>query len=397
MNGGALGNMTKSASASSQTQGGERSERRRERWDIEQAIALLLPGERVCQCGKRAVPGKQPALKVAPDGGAFYGNVRACGSVWLCPYCAAKVGRGRVAELRRAVDAARDAGLVVTLATFTVGHKRTDHLRGLVDELTGAMRWWRSGRSWLELAGRFGYVGSVRNLEVTWGEGTGWHPHAHALLFTERPLSEHDQSELAARWVVAVERMGGYAAQAVGLKFSDADNDVAGYLSKAERELYGEVGADDERRGWGAAEELAYWHTKRSRKNERLTPWGLVRGLVATGWAEYADRFVEYAAAFHGRRQLYWSKGLRDRLGLGVEATDSELAEAEGEAEVLYVFTDDEWRAVVRNDARWVALGVFEAEGLDAFRAYVLGLVEGFTPKWNPWGWWGGDDEAASR
>lgn len=383
-----LGNLTKSASGSSQTQPGAR---RRDRWEIERAIGFLLPGERVRQCGKRAVPGKQPALKVDPKGGAFYGNVRACGSVWLCPYCAAKVGRARVAELRRGVDAARSRGLHVTLATFTVGHKATDHLRGLVGELTGALRWWRSGRQWSALAERMGYVGSVRNLEVTWGEGTGWHPHAHALLFTRHALTAADLEELSRRWADAVARMGGYASAAVGLHLTDADNDVAGYLSKAERELYGEIGAADGRRGWGAAEELAYWHTKRSRSGERFTPWQLVRGLVATGWAEYADRFVEYAEAFRGRRQLYWSKGLRDLLGLGVEATDAELADAEGEAETVYVFTDDEWRAVVRADARWDALAVFEAEGIGAFRAFVLELVTGATPKWLPFEWWGED------
>lgn len=396
MGGVALGNLTESASGPSGTVSSEappaRSSRRADRYALHGVIADLLPGERVCQCGTRAVPGKEPALKVAPDGGAFYGNVRACGSVWLCPYCAAKVGRARSVELRRAVDAARALGLVVTLATFTVGHRRTDDLRGLVDQLAEGLRWWRSGRQWQAFAKHVGYVGSVRNLEVTWGERTGWHPHSHALLFTTRALSNDDRAALGARWSAAVARFGGYASADVGLQLTDADQAVAGYLSKQERELLADVpGATDERRGWGAAEELTYWHTKAAR-GDRLTPWALVRGLMATGWAEYADRFVEYAVAFHGRRQLYWSKGLREILELGAEASDQEVADAEGEAETVFVFDRVEWLALVRSGLRWDALAAFEAGGLGAFLDVVAQAVAGPTPSWLPWEWWG--DEA---
>ena len=60
--------------------------------------------------------------------------------------------------------------------------------------------------------------------------------------------------------------------------------------------------------------------------------------------------FQVYAKAFHGRRQLYWSNGLRDLLGLSRELTDEELAaKAEDErASVLATITVAQWRAIRR-------------------------------------------------
>lgn len=366
------------------------------------AVSVLLPGSRASRCGHQAVPGRSPALRLDPAGRGYYSGVRACGSVWHCPFCAAKVGRARVAEVRAAVDAARARGFTVTLATFTVGHKAGDYLGTLVDELTEALRWWRSGRWWsghegkrkvtLGMRQRLGYVGSIRNLEVTWGEATGWHPHSHSLLITRGPISEEHAAELAERWAGAVERQGGYASASVGLKLSDQDNDVAGYLSKVERELAAAEGkpvlATDARRGWGAAEELVWAHVKGGR-GERYSPWALLRVLLGTGWAEAADRWIEYAAVFHGRRQLFWSAGLRDLLGLGVEATDAQLAEAEGEADaVVVVFTRVEWRRLVSEGRRCELLVVLGERGvsgaLDWFAEWrgVAREEEDFRAEW---------------
>lgn len=378
---GALGNLTKSASAPSQADATRATVRRWERWRLHEAVGDLLPGSRPAKCGHQAAPDRMVSLRLDANGNGYYAGTRACGSVWHCPFCAAKVGRARVLELRRAVDAARDQGYTVTLATFTLGHKATDYLGTLLSELTEAMRWWRSGRWWaggratVGMAERLGYVGSIRNLEVTWGEATGWHPHSHALLITRGPISVAHAAELRERWALAVERQGGYASADVGLHLTDADNEVAGYLSKVERELAAAEGkaimATDERRGWGAAEELVWSHVKDGR-GERYSPWALLRLLLGTGWAVAADKWVEYAAAFHGKRQLYWSRGLRELLGLGAEVSDQELAEAEGESEVVVtVFATDEWRRLVKEGRRLELLMVLQVQGLEAAHAWL--------------------------
>ena len=374
---GPLGNLTNTASGSCWTQVPPRTEKRWQRWALVEAVRLLLPEHRAARCGEHAVPGKSPQLRRDIQGRAYYANVRRCGSVWACPYCAAKVGRGRVEELRRAVEAARAQGLTVTLATFTVGHRGSEPLAVLLRQLTEALRWWRGGREWVALADAVGYVGSVRNLEVTWGERTGWHPHSHALLITRRPFTAEETRWLQERWVRAVRRHHGYAAVGVGLKLSDSDRDVWGYLAKAERELALAAGEDTSRsrRGWGAAEELVWSHVKRGREG-RLSAWDLLRGLVATGWSEFAERFVEFVSAFHGKRQLYWSRGLREVLGLGREATDQELAEAEGEAEeTLWTFSEVEWKRLRREGLLLVLLDVAEEGGQEAVAEFMGALM----------------------
>lgn len=391
--GGFLGIQTKSASALAAT--GKGASRHISRWKIREAIVTLLPGCRTESCGTRAVPDRQGALKVDPRGGAYLANVRRCGSVWHCPYCAAKIARGRAEELRQAIAAAKAQGYVVTLATFTVGHTADDDLPALLNGLSDALRRWRSGRAWQRLAESVGYVGSIRNLEVTWGEGTGWHPHSHCLLFTKVPIEGGlFEREARVRWAASVAAAGGYASDIHGLQFSSSERDISGYLVKVEREV---DDAAEGARSWAAAEELAFSHLKAAR-GRRLNAWGLVAGLLATGWVTYADKFVEYAAAFHGRRHLYWSRGLRDVLGVGGEVSDSDLAEADGEAvEIVAVFTELQLRQLVESGRVGELLAVTEEQGSEVAWWWLqeffglAGVLADFSSDW--WTQEGWEDE----
>lgn len=353
-----LGNLATSASG---LVVGRASARHVTRWRLREAIAELLPGARMTECMNRAVPNMVPVLKVGP-GGAYVAHVRRCGSVWTCPYCAAKIARGRAEELRRAIAAAGARGLFVTLATFTVGHSAEDELPVLLDGLTEAMRRWRSGRSWQRLSAAVGYVGAVRNLEVTWGGGSGWHPHSHVLLVTrERIAGSGWAIRMQERWAESVERSGGYASPVHGLRFSDAEHDVKGYLTKVDREVSDGL---EQARSWAAAEELTFSHAKVGRGHGRLNAWTLAMLFRETGDQEMGDRFVQFAAAFHGRRHLVWSRGLRDALGLGVEATDVELAEAAGEGEqAVFEMSERELQRLVASCRLGELLEVAESRG----------------------------------
>ena len=366
---GSLGNLTRSASVPSGTQ----FDRSRGRHRLMAVIRDMSPEHRVCQCGRRVVPGRVPTLRVGKDGGAFYAGVRACGSVWACPYCAAKVGSKRAAELRLALESAEASGLRVALVTFTVRHCRGDGLSSLLDRFSSAMRRWRSGRAWQHLAGQMGYVGSVRNLEVTWGEETGWHPHAHGLLFFSGTVPV---AELKARWVSVCESVGLEATHERGLDVTMANADVHGYLTK--------VGVPS----WSASEELALSHYKRGR--ERLTPFDLVRSFRDTGDVLLRRLWREYLEAFKGRRQLYWSRGLRNRLGLVADVGDEGLAnEVEDTAEIVYAFTGYEWRSVVKNNMQLALLERFQEGGIEAFIGLLYDLCGyGDPASWNPAVWW---------
>jgi len=61
-----------------------------------------------------------------------------------------------------------------------------------------------------------------------------------------------------------------------------------------------------------------------------------------------AHLFRTYAQTFKGRRQLYWSNGLRDSLALAEQATDEEIAAIqEDNAQYLGEITDEQWRAIL--------------------------------------------------
>lgn len=356
--GDSLGNLATSASG---VVAGRASARHVTRWRLREAIAELLPGARMSECMTRAVPNMTPVVKVGASG-AYVANTRRCGSVWTCPYCAAKIARGRAEELRRAIAAAEEQGLVVTLATFTVGHSSEDELPDLLNGLTEAMRRWRSGRSWQRLAAEVGYVGAVRNLEVTWGAGSGWHPHSHVLLFTRHPVAGTAwAAAMGVRWADCVAAVGGYASAVHGLDFSSAEHAVKGYLVKVDREVDDGLEAA---RSWAAAEELTFSHVKVGRGRGRLNAWTLALLFRETGDQEMGDRFVQFAAAFHGRRHLVWSRGLRDALGLGADASDQELAEASGAAEETVVeLTERELQRLVASCRLGELLEVIEGRG----------------------------------
>ncbi len=75
---------------------------------------------------------------------------------------------------------------------------------------------------------------------------------------------------------------------------------------------------------WCVADELTRSHAKVGRaKDEHVTPFGLLR------WIEHGDEhaaalFREYAAAFCGRRALFWSPRLKARLKIS-DLTESKI------------------------------------------------------------------------
>lgn len=85
-------------------------------------------------------------------------------------------------------------------------------------------------------------------------------------------------------------------------------------------------------------------HIKRGGR-EGMTPFDLLRSYRDTANDKHKAAFVEYSQAFKGKRQLYWSKGLRDLLQLEPEITDEEAAESTDELDLLFsmIETDKLW------------------------------------------------------
>ncbi|MDP9374897.1 MAG: protein rep [Chloroflexota bacterium] len=361
---------------------GGRAAWRARRFALQGVARRLLPGERVRWCLRAVRPGEAGVgvLQSVAHGGAHYGGLRACGSVWHCPVCAAKVAERRRGELEGAIAAHRAAGGAVFLLTYTVAHGRGDDLQGLLGAFVAAVRSMLGGRPYRRLRGAYGVVGAVRGLEVTWGEAHGYHPHGHVLLFLDAPAdgpwtevraaraAGELRAALAPLWAAAAGRQGLTMSAARGLDVRHTRGAVGDYVAKFGRDPGGEP--------WGPGCELAKAHVKTGRAG-RYTPWDLLRVVEETGESWARDRFREYATVFKGRHQLEWSKGLRDRLGLGREASDAELAErAEEPAVCLGVLTLAEWRLVLWGEARAAVLAAAEEGGWSAVGAVVAELRE---------------------
>lgn len=302
------------------------------------------------------------------SGRAYFAGLMACGSVWVCPVCATKIQQVRAEEVRSAIASWNDQGGAAALLTLTVPHDRHDVLATLKADFTRALGELWKERRWSELRERFGIFGTIRNLETTWGEASGWHPHSHVLLFV---AGGTDLAQLADDlfpvWQRVVARRGLGAVSRAAFSLQDGTH-VSRYVTKMS------YGAD-----WGPAEELVRGHTK-SASGLRFSPFDLLGEVVygehdrPTVW-RYQALFREFAAAFHGTRQLQWSKGLKRAL-LGTEGlTDEEVADSIGEADpVLIVLNLEQWQAVRRGNLQGDVLLIAELHGADGVRHFLVSL-----------------------
>ncbi|MGM9117332.1 hypothetical protein ACTFF4_05615, partial [Campylobacter jejuni] len=71
-----------------------------------------------------------------------------------------------------------------------------DDLKALVGDskrshgLRAALRRFRQSRTYRHFKEDTGITGLIRNLEVTYGDANGWHPHVHELWFLPRRFSD---------------------------------------------------------------------------------------------------------------------------------------------------------------------------------------------------------------
>ena len=334
-----LGNTTRIAHTKSGNV--EALERRVGRYDLQTQAARLLLGERVGLCLKQMTA---PARGVevihhADTQSANFRGLMVCGSVWSCPICAARITEKRRIELSGGVDSWRAKGGGVALASFTLRHSHDDRLKPLRADLAKAWRYMSSAREFQRLKGDYQIIGSVSSFEVTHG-ASGWHTHKHALFFTARTLTEGEllalEGELARIWLKQLARVGrdGLSGVAVRVSSAEASEAAAAYVTK-----------------WSITHELVKSPVKRGREGG-LSPFELLADSLdnpASG-----RLFKEYFFAMKGSHQLQFTRGLRELLGLGEQATDAELAAAETDetAQVILTIPAEIWREVCRLDLR---------------------------------------------
>lgn len=362
---------------------------RRERFDAQKTLWAHSSLRRVAFCGRFA--SSEAGINVKASGSvadgtrrAGFGGLQSCGSTWSCSVCSEKIQAERQHEVAFAMAAwmrvrdtdggVRGSDRSVLFLTLTMRHRRCGcsgwlstlderpegifHRDGCGSSLAAlwadvAVAWNRTtsgaGVAWNGSGAkvkkrtigdreRFGIGGYVRVVEVKHGKN-GWHVHVHCLLFMRRTLSACERADLRGRlfgrWEAALGKLGRSVIEEYGIDLRpvSAGDGLADYFAKT---VYQGTTAA------AAAYEVTGSQSKRRGKGGRA-PFDILRDIVANGDADDLDLWHEWETASKGRRQLVWSRGLRDEVGLNDEKTDEEIAAEDAGGDVLEWLHDD-WR-----------------------------------------------------
>ena len=301
--------------------------------------------------------------------GAFYSGLVTCGSVWNCPVCGPKIQERRREEIAKAVDWAYANNLQPVMVTLTFPHYAWNKLSKLLEQQAFALQRLRAGSPWARFKKAFGYEGLIRSLENLLGLN-GWHPHTHELWFVRAdadPIAI--LVEVLKRWESACIRAGlldpknqaqleAFRAHAVDVKGNCSASD---YLAK-----------QDDSRHWGVDRELAKASTKQGR-SKGLHPFALL-AKAGDGDKRAERQFLAYCLAMKGRSQLYWSPGLKDRVGIHDEPDEVLADESREPADLLGLLNASEWKLIRVSGMRAQVLDAAESGGWPAIQDFLSAL-----------------------
>jgi hypothetical protein len=311
----------------------------------------------------------------------YYRGLMVCANVWACPVCSAKISERRRSEIEQAVSLVLNSGGGVYHMLLTIPHTRKDTPLGLVADLLKSYERLCSGKYRLSALVP-GYTGFVRALEVTHG-ANGWHPHLHVLVFTKDALTDHQvdlmRHVLWGKWDARVTKQTGKPPSRKAFSFEPAvrgafeEKDfvetgedlvhvcpVTGYVTKfgTDREIQEII---NNRRRWGAADELTKSNAKTAGRAGGRSPWQLLADFQE-GDIHAGMLWKEFVTAFKGRAQLYWSQNLRAVLGLDDEASDDEVATAvDAVDELLARISEPDWKLILAFHLRGQVLELMRA------------------------------------
>lgn len=314
---------------------------RLERFALQSAVRKLLPKSRTCRClrCRQAHKGSIEVWRSIEHGSAKFVNLQTCASVWICPICAEKISARRSLEVLKAIDHHQALGAQVAFLTLTIPHTRRDDLPTLLAGQTLAIKRFMGSRQSRALFAEIGCIGTIRAWEVTHGRlglDNGWHPHFHILLFVRAGFHLAElQTRIYALWANAC-RLAGLPipSSRYGVTLEDGSR-AAEYVTKG---------------FWGLEKEMTRGHIKKAKKGE--TPFQLLRAYFLDEDKQAGALFRAFALAFHGRRQLVWSKGLKAHFQIE-QKTDEELArERDSISELLGSIDLDQWRVICRHELR---------------------------------------------
>ena len=315
------------------------------------ARAALWDRSSLPRCRKCGRVSRNPTGEVGvrvSEGHAGFAGLVSCGSVWVCPVCSSKIMARRSLEIGAAVASAGSENLPVAFCTLTMRHSKGDHLAKLWDGLGKGWGRATSGVKWKRDREAVGLEGYVRVVEATHGVN-GWHVHVHALLFAWGFERSGALDELMVpmweRWSAGLQSQGLRAPLPVGSEWHVVGGDLSGtalgdYLAKGAGAA-GAIGA-----------ELTQTQSKVARSVHSTSPhWSLLTDGLVNGEVGPSKLWREWEKGSKGRRQIAWSRGLRERLGLVLEEkSDDEIAAEEigSNDDTVVWITRPGWACLVR-------------------------------------------------
>jgi hypothetical protein len=357
----------------------DKNDARFARFVLQGAARRLLPEHRVSKCyrGVTAAGGFVSILKDPTTNRCHYSGVQTCSSVWACPVCTAKISERRKMEARHALDTHLAAGGGLEMVTLTFPHKRHDVLAELMVKLRQSLVVFKRNRDYTNAKEVFELMGSIRALEVTWGERNGWHPHIHEIWFFAEPLT------VAQRRLLTTALYAGWSSACVksGLPKPNRQRGVHLQPAKSAADYISKWGVEPR---WEAASELTKHHAKKSQDAKGRTPFDLLRDY-ADGNKRAGALFANFVEVFSGMRfrQNYWSPGLKGSFGIEDLSNEAIMAKKLNPAAEVCKMTVFEWRTVLKlpYEARSLLLVLAENGGIEAVRQYLMSI---FPAGWRP-------------
>lgn len=308
--------------------------------------------------------GSEVVVDVGHQVVAHVSGIQRCGSPWACPVCAPVVRERRALEIDLGLGVHLASGGGAVLVSMTTRHQLRDALAERLDVVATSLRLCLKGQAWERRKRALGYVGSIKAVEITWGERNGWHPHSHSVLLFERPLTADELADLDqwlfTRWagILARKSLGSITREhGVDVRPITSASELSTYLTKVEG-------------GWGVGLELARSDLKAARQVGSLNAVGILREFVATGEKRMQQLWMEFEAATFGKRAIVWSPGLRARLlGSEDEISDEDAAAVEGSdvARLRWLIAAARWLGFVRAGTVGDLLTAIEEEARAVF------------------------------
>jgi hypothetical protein len=268
------------------------------------AVKLRVnPKDRIKACG---APAKSEVEVISTSMGSKFRGLWSCDQVHKCPCCAAKIQYRRTSEIAKIIGAKGRWSIYLTL---TLEHSRDDNLKNLLKTLSKCWNRLRNG-TFGRRSKKYGQIGFVRTLDLTFSNKSGFHPHYAILLtFEEAPTQEQIQ-ELKKlcfeNWKAAVKIEARNAVES-GFYFDTITNpdDTAAYLAKI-NSIAWEVGSN----------------TFKKAANGHLNQWQILE--MAENSSYFAKVWRDYEVGIKGSRAIHYSKNFKNLLE---ESEEEEILE----------------------------------------------------------------------